>query len=159
MKMPGVLTCSVVFPWVRMPISSIHSLRLQCVGCASYIRSSGAVPVSCFLFPALCTLFRFFLDFSHFSFFRRPSVTVFLSLQVIFVFVFVFCFVIFLFIFWLLLFYLLIYFIFLNLLPCPADHEPDWQPRAVFFLFFLFFLFVNMVGARSVNVMNTTTTT
>ena len=19
--------------------------------------------------------------------------------------------------------------------PCPADHEPDWQPRAVFFLF------------------------
>ena len=87
MKMPGVLTCSVVFPWVRLPISSIHSLRLQCVGCASYMRSSGAVPVSCFLFLALCTLFRFFLDFSHFSFFRRPSVTVFLSSQVIFCFV------------------------------------------------------------------------
>ena len=39
---------------------------------------------------------------------------------------------------------------FLNLLPCPAYHETDWQPRAVCFLF------VNMVGARSVNVMNTT---
>ena len=105
----------------------------------------------CFLFLALCTLFRFFLDFSHFSFFRRPSVTVFLSSQVIFVFVFDFRFVVFF-----IYFLVTIILFFLNLLPCPADHEPDWQPRAVFFLFFLF---VNMVGARSVNVMNTTTTT
>ena len=57
MKIPVVLTCSVVFPWVRMPISSIHSLRLQCVGCAPYIRSSGAVPVSCFLLFALFSVF------------------------------------------------------------------------------------------------------
>ena len=81
----------------------------------------------CFLFLAICTFLRFFLDFSHFSFFRRPSVTVFLSSQVIF---FVLLFLV---IFSLLLFIDL--FIFLNLLPYPADHEPDWQPRAVFFLF------------------------
>ena len=131
--MPGVLTCSVVFPWVGLPISSIHSLRLQCVGCASYMRSSGAVPLSCFLFLALCTLFRLFLDFSHFSFFRRPSVTVFLSSQVIVL----FCFVLFCCFFWLFFryYYFIYWFIlfFLHLLPCPADHEPDWQPRAVLF--------------------------
>ena len=32
MKMSVVLTCSVVFPWVRMPIGSIDSFRLQFVG-------------------------------------------------------------------------------------------------------------------------------
>ena len=40
-----------------MLISSIHSLRLQYVGCASYMRSSGAVPVSCFLLFALSSVF------------------------------------------------------------------------------------------------------
>ena len=43
-----------------MSISSIHSLRLQRVGCASYMRSSGAVPVSCFLLFALFFVFSSF---------------------------------------------------------------------------------------------------
>ena len=151
--MPVVLTCSVVFPWVRMPISSIHSLRLQCVGCASYMRSSGAVPVSCFLFLALCTLFRFFLDFSHFSFFRRPSVTVFLSSQVI-----LFCFVLLLFFcyfFVTIILFIDLFYFFSICFPVQQTTNRIGNRVQCFFCF----LFVNMVGARSVNVMNTTTTT
>ena len=33
------------------------TIILQCVGCALYIRSSGAVPVSCFLLFALSSVF------------------------------------------------------------------------------------------------------
>ena len=141
-EMPVVLTCSVVFSWVRMPISSIQSLRLPCVVYASYyMRSSGAVPVSCFSQFALVSVFSLTLAISVSSVGRRYMV--FFRRKLFFGFVVFFIF------FRLLLFY----FIFLNLFPCPADHEPNWQPRAVFFLF------LNMVGARSVNVMNTTITT
>ena len=62
----------------------------------------------CFLFLALCTPFRFFLDFNHFSFFRRPSVAVlFFFRQKIF------------------FRYYYYYYYFLNLFPYLADHEPD----------------------------------
>ena len=133
----------MVFPCVRMPITSIHSLRLQYVGCASYMRSSGAVPVSCFL------LFAFFSvlssTFSHFSFFRQPSVTVFLSFFLFFCFLLIFS---------LLLFYLFIYLFFSFCFPVQQTTNRIGNRVQCFFCF----LFVNMVGARSVNVMNTTTT-
>ena len=101
------------------------------------------------LFPVSCSLhsFPFFPRRQSFQFLQSAvgNCVSFVTSYFCFCFVFCFCF-----------FFVTIILFFLNLLPCPADHEPDWQPRAVFFLFFLF---VNMVGARSVNVMNTTTTT
>jgi len=72
MKIPDVLTCSVVLPWVRMPISSIHFL----VPSVRWLRVLHTFERCCPCFLFLSHL-RFFSDFSHFSFSRRPSVIVF----------------------------------------------------------------------------------
>ena len=42
------------------------------------------------------------------------------------------------------IFFLVSGYFFLKLFPCPTDHEPDWQPRV------MFFWSVDMIGARSV---------
>ena len=86
------------------------------------------------LFPVSCSLhsFPFFPRLQPFQF-LPSAVGNCVSFVTSFCFCFCFCFLFCC--FFLFLFLVTIIYFFLNLLPCPADHEPDWQPRAVFFLF------------------------